>query len=182
MYPIDFLTALRIKIRDAESRQVKNKAVNVALGVAPEGEREVLGQWIANNDGAKFWLSVMNNIRNRGVEYILIAVVNGLKVIPDAINAAFPDATVQTCIVHLVRHSLHFCLWEDRKNVAKDLKRIYQATGNVEAGKAMAVFEAEWGQKYPSIASDWRRVWQEAIPFFAFSPDVGKIIYTINAI
>ena len=124
MYPIVFLDALRVKIRDAESRQVKNKAVYVALGVTPEGEREVLGLWIAANEGAKFWLSVMNNLRNRGVEDILIAVVDGLKGFPDAINAAFPEATVQTCIVHLVRHSLNFCGWKDRKTVANDLKRI----------------------------------------------------------
>ncbi len=166
MYPIVFLDALRVKIRDAESRQVKNKAVYVALGVTPEGEREVLGLWIAANEGAKFWLSVMNNLRNRGVEDILIAVVDGLKGFPDAINAAFPEATVQTCIVHLVRHSLNFCGWKDRKTVANDLKRIYQATDDVEAEKALADFEAEWGQKYPSIAPSWRRAWQEVIPFF----------------
>jgi len=182
MYPIVFLDALRVKIRDAESRQVKNKAVYVALGVTPEGEREVLGLWIAANEGAKFWLSVMNNLRNRGVEDILIAVVDGLKGFPDAINAAFPEATVQTCIVHLVRHSLNFCGWKDRKTVAKDLKRIYQATDDVEAEKALADFEAEWGQKYPSIAPSWRRAWQEVIPFFAFPPAVRKIIYTTNAI
>ena len=182
MYPIVFLDALRVKIRDAESRQVKNKAVYVALGVTPEGEREVLGLWIANNEGAKFWLSVMNNLRNRGVEDILIAVVDGLKGFPDAINAAFPETTVQTCIVHLVRHSLNFCGWKDRKVVAKDLKRIYQAIDDVEAEKALAEFEAEWGQKYPSIAPSWRRAWQEVIPFFAFPPAVRKIIYTTNAI
>lgn len=182
MYPIVFLDALRVKIRDAESRQVKNKAVYVALGVTPEGEREVLGLWIAANEGAKFWLSVMNNLRNRGVEDILIAVVDGLKGFPDAINAAFPDTTVQTCIVHLVRHSLNFCGWKDRKTVAKDLKRIYQATNDTEAEKARADFEAEWGQKYPSIAPSWRRAWQEVIPFFAFPPAVRKIIYTTNAI
>ena len=165
IYPIVFLDALRVKIRDAESRQVKNKAVYVALGVTPEGEREVLGLWIAANEGAKFWLSVMNNLRNRGVEDILIAVVDGLKGFPDAINAAFPDTSVQTCIVHLVRHSLSLCGWKDRKVVAKDLKRIYQATDDTEAEKALAAFEAEWGQKYPSIAPSWRRAWQEVIPF-----------------
>jgi putative transposase len=111
VYPIVFLDALRVKIRDAESRQVKNKAVYVALGVNPDGEREVLGWWIAVNEGAKFWLSIMNNLKNRGLEDILIAVVDGLKGFPDAINAAFPDTTVQTCIVHLVRHSLNFCGW-----------------------------------------------------------------------
>jgi len=182
MYPIVFLDALRVKIRDAESRQVKNKAVYVALGVNAEGEREVLGLWIAANEGAKFWLSVMNNLRNRGVEDILVAVVDGLKGFPEAINAAFPDTTVQTCIVHLVRHSLNFCGWKDRKIVAKDLKRIYQATDDIEAEKALADFEAEWGQKYPSIAPSWRRAWQEVIPFFAFPPAVRKIIYTTNAI
>lgn len=182
MYPIVFLDALRVKSRDAESRQVKNKAVYVALGVTPEGEREVLGLWIASNEGAKFWLSVMNNLRNRGVEDILIAVVDGLKGFPDAINAAFPETSVQTCIVHLVRHSLNFCGWKDRKAVAKDLKRIYQATNDTEAEKALADFEAEWGQKYPSIAPSWRRAWQEVIPFFAFPPAVRKIIYTTNAI
>jgi putative transposase len=182
MYPIVFLDALRVKIRYAESRQVKNKVVYVALGVTPEGEREVLGLWIANNEGAKFWLSVMNNLRNRGVEDILIAVVDGLKGFPDAINAAFPETTFQTCIVHLVRHSLNFCGWKDRKNVAKDLKRIYQGIDDVEAEKALAEFEAEGGQKYPSIAPSWRRAWQEVIPFFAFPPAVRKIIYTTNAI
>ena len=195
IYPIVFLDALRVKIRDTESRQVKNKAVYVALGVTPEGEREVLGLWIANNEGAKFWLSMMNNLRNRGVDDILIAVVpsrackimhcrarDGLKGFPDAINAAFPDTTVQTCIVHLVRHSLNFCGWKDRKEVAKDLKRIYQATDDTEAEKALADFESEWGTKYPSIAPSWQRAWQEVIPFFAFPPAVRKIIYTTNAI
>jgi len=112
----------------------------------------------------------MNNLRNRGLEDILIAVVDGLKGFPDAINAAFPDTTVQTCIVHLVRHSLNFCGWRDRKAVAKDLKRIYQAVNDGEAAKALDYFEAEWGDKYPSIAPSWRRAWQEVIPFFAFPP------------
>ena len=182
VYPIVFPDALRVKIRDAESRQVKNKAVYVALGVTPEGEREVPGLWIADNEGAKFWLSVMNNLKNRGLEDILIAVVDGLKGFPDAINAAFPDTTVQTCIVHLVRHSLNFCGWKDRKAVAKDLKLIYQAVDDGEAAKALDDFEAEWGDKYPSIAPSWRRAWQEVIPFFAFPPAVRKIIYTTNAI
>ena len=181
MYPIVFLDALRVKIRDAESRQFKNKAVYVALGVTPDGEREVLGLWIANNEGAKFWLSVMNNLKNRGLEDIMIAVVDGLKGFPDAINAAFTETTVQTCIVHLVRHSLTFCGWKDPKEVAKSLKRIYQATDDIQAAKALDDFEAEWGNKYPSIAPSWRRAWQEVIPFFAFPPDVRKIIYTTNA-
>jgi len=185
VYPIVFLDALRVKIRDAESRQVKNKAVYVALGVTPEGEREVLGLWIAANEGAKFWLSIMNNLKNRGLEDILIAVVDGLKGFPDAINAAYPNTTVQTCIVHLVhlvRHSLNFCGWKDRKEVAKSLKVIYQAVDDEAAAKALDDFEEKWGPKYPSIAPSWRRAWQEVIPFFAFPPDVRKIIHTTNAI
>ena len=182
MYPIVFLDALRVKIRDAESRQVKNKAVYVALGVTPEGEREVLGLWVANNEGAKFWLSVMNNLRNRGVEDILIAVVDGLKGFPDAITAAFPDTAVQTCIVHLVRHSLNFCAWKDRKEVAADLRRIYSAPTADQAGLELDAFEEKWAGKYASIAPAWRRAWQEVIPFFAFDPAIRKIIYTTNAI
>ena len=182
MYPIVFLDALRVKIRDAESRQVKNKAVYVALGVNAEGEREVLGLWIAANEGAKFWLSVMNNLRNRGVEDILIAVVDGLKGFPDAINAAFPDTTVQTCIVHLVRHSLNFCAWKDRKAVAVDLRAIYGAVTADQAAAQLDAFEEKWAGKYASIAPAWRRAWQEVIPFFAFDPAIRKIIYTTNAI
>ena len=182
MYPIVFLDALRVKIRDAESRQVKNKAVYIAYGVTSEGDREVLGLWVANTEGAKFWLSVMNNLKNRGLEDILIAVVDGLKGFPEAINAAYPDTTVQTCIVHLVRHSLNFCGWKDRKEVAKDLRQIYQATDDKNAEKALDLFEGKWGDKYPSIAPSWRRAWQEVIPFFVFPPAVRKIIYTTNAI
>jgi len=127
MYPIVMFDALRVKIRDADSRTVKNKAVYVALGVSRDGVREVLGLWIAENEGAKFWLSVMNELKNRGLTDILIAVVDGLKGFPEAITAAFPDTTVQTCIVHLTRHSLNFCGWKDRKAVAADLRLIYSA-------------------------------------------------------
>lgn len=123
-HPIVIFDALRVKIRDADSRMVKNKAVYIALGVTRDGEREVLGLWIADNEGAKFWLSVMNELRNRGVQDILIAVVDGLKGFPEAITAAFPDTTVQTCIVHLIRHSMNFCSWKDRKAVAADLRPI----------------------------------------------------------
>jgi len=145
VYPIVFLDALRVKIRDADSRQVKNKAVYVALGVTPEGEREVLGLWIAANEGAKFWLSIMNNLKNRGLEDILIAVVDGLKGFPDAINAAYPDTTVQTCIVHLVRHSLNFCGWKNRKEVAKSLKHIYRAVDDETAAKARGRIRGRMG-------------------------------------
>lgn len=182
MYPIVIFDALRVKIRDADSRMVKNKAVYVALGVTRDGLREVLGLWVADNEGAKFWLSVMNELRNRGVQDVLIAVVDGLKGFPEAITAAFPQATVQTCIVHLVRHSLNFCAWKDRKSVAADLRRIYEAPTADQAAIALDAFEAAWGDKYASIAPAWRRAWEEVTPFFAFPPAVRKIIYTTNAI
>jgi len=182
MYPIVMFDALRVKIRDADSRTVKNKAVYVALGVSKDGVREVLGLWIAENEGAKFWLSVMNELKNRGLADILIAVVDGLKGFPDAITAAFPDTTVQTCIVHLTRHSLNFCGWKDRKAVAADLRLIYSAATADLAADALDAFEEKWGEKFPSIAPAWRRAWQEVIPFFAFDPAIRKIIYTTNAI
>ena len=195
MYPIVIFDALRVKIRDADSRMVKNKAVYVALGVSRDGVREVLGLWIAENEGAKFWLSVMNELKNRGTQDILIAVVpshglranhcrvtDGLKGFPEAITAAFPDAMFQTCIVHLVRHSLNFCSWKDRKTVAADLRRIYGATNADQAAEELDAFEKRWAGKYPSIAPAWRRAWAEVIPFFAFDPAIRKIIYTTNAI
>ena len=182
MYPIVIFDALRVKIRDADSRMVKNKAVYVALGVSRDGVREVLGLWVADNEGAKFWLSVMTELKNRGVEDILIAVVDGLKGFPEAVTAAFPDTTVQTCIVHLVRHSLNFCAWKDRKVVAADLRLIYGATTVDQAAAELDAFEEKWAGKYASIAPAWRRAWQEVIPFFAFDPEIRKIIYTTNAI
>ena len=182
MYPVVIFDALRVKIRDADSRMVKNKAVYVALGVSRDGVREVLGLWIAENEGARFWLSVMNELKNRGMQDILIAVVDGLKGFPEAITAAFPDAMVQTCIVHLVRHSLNFCSWKDRKVVAADLRRIYQAATADLAADELDAFEEKWAEKYPSIAPAWRRAWQEVIPFFTFDPAIRKIIYTTNAI
>ncbi len=185
MYPIVIFDALRVKIRDADSRMVKNKAVYIALGVSRDGVREVLGLWIADNEGAKFWLSVMNELKNRGVQDILIAVVDGLKGFPEAITAAFAQTTVQTCIVHLVRHSLNFCsqkLWKDRKGVATDLRRIYSAATADQAADELDAFEKKWAGKYASIAPAWRRAWQEVIPFFAFDPAIRKIIYTTNAI
>ena len=182
MYPIVIFDALRVKIRDADSRSVKNKAVYVALGISRDGQREVLGLWIAENEGAKFWLSVMNEMKNRGVQDILIAVVDGLKGFPEAITAAFPETVVQTCIVHLVRHSLSFCSWKDRKAVAADLRRIYGAATADMAARELDDFEEKWAGKYASIAPAWRRAWQEVIPFFAFDPAIRKIIYTTNAI
>lgn len=154
----------------------------VALGVNRDGLREVLGLWIADNEGAKFWLSVMNELKNRGVQDVLIAVVDGLKGFPEAITAAFPEAAVQTCIVHLVRHSQNFCASKDRKAVAVDLRAIYGAVTADQAAVQLDAFEGKWVGKYASTAPAWRRVWQEVIPFFAFDPAIRKIIYTTNAI
>lgn len=190
MYPIVIFDALRVKIRDADSRMVKNpdsrmvknKAVYVALGVTRDGVREVLGLWIADNEGAKFWLSVMNELKARGVQDILIAVVDGLKGFPEAINAAFPETIGQTCIVHLVRHSLNFCSWKDRKAVAARLREVYGAETAEAARDALEAFDAEWGRQYPSIAQAWRRAWEQVIPFFAFSPQIRRVIYTTNAV
>ena len=145
MYPIVIFDALRVKIRDGDSRMVKNKAVYIALGVTREGDREVLGLWIADNEGAKFWLSVMNDLRNRGVEDILIAVVDGLKGFPEAITTAFPETMVQTCIVHLIRHSMNVCSWKDRRLVAADLRPIYEAPTAKEAGRQLDAFEGKGG-------------------------------------
>ncbi|MFT9166295.1 MAG: IS256 family transposase [Komagataeibacter saccharivorans] len=181
VYPVVFFDALRVKIRDESV--VRNKAVHIALGVRADGTKEVLGLWIEQNEGAKFWLRVMNELRHRGVEDILLAVVDGLKGFPDAIRAVFPEALVQTCIVHLLRHSLDFVAWKDRKSVATALKDIYRAV-DAEAGKAaLAAFaESSWGRKYVAIVQSWERAWEEVIPFYAFPAEVRKLIYTTNAI
>ncbi|GAN98100.1 transposase [Komagataeibacter europaeus NBRC 3261] len=181
VYPVVFFDALRVKIRDESV--VRNKAVHIALGVRADGTKEVLGLWIEQNEGAKFWLRVMNELRHRGVEDILLAVVDGLKGFPDAIRAVFPEALVQTCIVHLLRHSLDFVAWKDRKSVATALKDIYRAV-DAEAGKtALAAFaESSWGRKYAAIVQSWERAWEEVIPFYAFPAEVRKLVYTTNAI
>jgi putative transposase len=181
LYPLVFFDAIRVKIRDEGA--VRNKAVYVALGVRPDGAKEILGLWIEQNEGAKFWLRVMNELKNRGAEDVLIAIVDGLKGFPDAITAVFPQAQVQTCIVHLIRHSLAFVSYKDRKAVAAALKIIYRAK-DAEAGHAALDDFAEglWNKKYPAIAPAWRRAWTEVIPFYAFPDEVRKIIYTTNAI
>jgi putative transposase len=180
-YPLVFFDALRVKVRD--EGLVRNKAVHIALGVRGDGAKEILGMWLEQNEGAKFWLRVMNELRNRGVEDILIAVVDGLKGFPDAINAAFPQTTVQTCIVHLLRQSLDFVSYKDRKPIATALKDIYRAIDTVAAEAALTAFEdGPWGQKYPAIGQSWRRAWNEVIPFYAFPAEVRRILYTTNAI
>jgi putative transposase len=181
VYPLVFFDALRIKIRD--EGLVRNKAVYIALGVRADGTKEILGLWLEQNEGAKFWLRVMNEMKNRGVEDILIAIVDGLKGFPEAIVAVFPEAMVQTCIVHLLRHSLDFVSYKDRKAVAAALKGVYHAVDAAAGEAALTAFEAgAWGQKYPAIAQSWRRAWAEVVPFYAFHPDVRRLIYTTNAI
>lgn len=181
VYPVVFFDALRVKIRD--EGLVRNKAVHVALGVKGDGTKEVLGLWLEQNEGAKFWLRVMNELRNRGVEDVLLAVVDGLKGFPEAILAVFPDAQVQTCIVHLLRHSLDFVSFKDRKAVATALKDIYRALDATAAATALDEFEAgEWGRKYPAIVQSWRRAWGEVVPFYAFALEVRRLLYTTNAI
>lgn len=181
VYPIVFFDALRVKIRDEGF--VRNKAVHIALGVRADGTKEILGLWLEQNEGAKFWLRVMNEIKHRGVEDVLLAIVDGLKGFPEAIVAVFPDATVQTCIVHLLRHSLDFTSYKDRKAVAAALKDIYRATDAAAAEKALTAFEeSEWGRRYAAIGQSWRRAWAEVVPFYAFPEQVRKMIYTTNAI
>jgi putative transposase len=181
LYPLIFFDAIRIKVRDEGT--VRNKAVYVALGVRPDGTKEVLGLWIEQSEGAKFWLRVMNELKGRGVEDVLIAIVDGLKGFPEAITAVFPQAQIQTCVVHLIRHSLAFVSYKDRRAVAATLKQIYKAK-DADAGKAALedFSEGRWGKKYPAIAQSWRRNWSEVIPFFAFPDEVRRIIYTTNAI
>ena len=180
-YPLVFFDAIRVKIRD--EGMVRNKAIHIALGVRADGRKEVLGLWIEQNEGAKFWLRVMNELKNRGVDDIMLAVVDGLKGFPDAITAVFPDAVVQTCIVHLLRNSMDFVSWKDRKPLATALKSIYRAVDAKAAEEALTAFEAsEWGMRYPAISQSWRRAWAEVIPFFAFPNEVRRIIYTTNAI
>ncbi len=181
VYAIVFFDALRVKIRDEGA--VRNKAVYLAIGVRCSGHKEILGLWIEQSEGAKFWLRVMSELKNRGTQDILIAVVDGLKGFPEAIESVFPHAEIQTCIVHLIRYSMQFASWKERKAIAKALKPIYQAETAELAGERLAEFDAgEWGQKYPAIAQAWRRKWEQVIPFFAFAPAVRRIIYTTNAI
>jgi putative transposase len=181
VYPLVFFDAIRVKIRDEGF--VRNKAVYIALGILPDGNKEILGIWIEQTEGAKFWLRVMNELKNRGIGDILIAVVDGLKGFPEAITAVFPQTVVQTCIVHLIRHSLDFVSWKDRKPAVAALRAIYRAR-DAEAGlKALEDFDAgPWGRRYPAIAQSWRRNWSQIVPFFAFPESVRRIIYTTNAI
>ena len=181
LYPVVFFDALRVKIR--EDAVVRNKAIYLALGVLPDGTRDILGRWIENTEGAKFWMKVFNDLKTRGVADILIAVTDGLKGMPEALSAVFPATTLQTCIVHLIRNSLDYARWKDRKALAAAIKPIYTAAS---AEAAMAELEAfaqgPWGDKFPTVAAAWRRAWDRVIPFFAFPPAIRRVIYTTNAI
>ncbi|HEX8312803.1 MAG TPA: IS256 family transposase [Chthoniobacteraceae bacterium] len=180
-YPLVFFDAIRVKIRDEGF--VRNKAVYIALGILPDGTKEILGIWIEQTEGARFWLRVMNELKNRGVADILIAVVDGLKGFPEAINAVFPQTIVQTCIVHLIRNSMSFASWKDRKAIAQGLRSVYRAETPAAGLVALDAFEeGHWGRKYPAITQSWRRHWDQVIPFFAFPEGVRRIIYTTNAI
>ncbi len=181
MYPVIFFDALRVKIR--EDGVVRNKAVYLALGVLSDGTRDVLGLWIEQTEGAKFWLKVFNELKTRGVHDILIAVVDGLTGLADAIETAFPRTTVQTCIVHLIRNSLAYVNWKQRKPLAAALRPVYTALSADAARDALHTFAASpWGQQHPTIVNSWERAWAQVTPFFAFPPAVRKLIYTTNAI
>jgi putative transposase len=181
LYPLVFLDAIRVKVRDEGT--VRNKAVHVALGVRPDGAKEVLGLWIEQTEGAEFWLRVVNELRDRGVQDILIAVVDGLRGFPEAIAAVFPRTQVQACVVHLIRASLDFVSYKDRRAVAAALKDVYRAR-DAEAGRAAldGFADGPWGRRYPAIAQPWRRHWAEVVPFYAFPAEVRRIVYTTNAI
>ena len=181
MYPVVFFDALRVKIR--EDAVVRSKAVFLALGVRSDGSRDILGLWIEQTEGAKFWLKVFNDLKLRGCEDILIAVTDGLKGMAEALEAVYPHTTLQTCIVHLLRNSLGYASARDRKGLADALKPIYQAVSAEAAEAALEAFaEGEWGQRFPTITLSWRRAWAQVIPFFAFPPEVRRVIYTTNAI
>ena len=180
-YAIIFFDAMRVKIRN--EGLVSNRAVYLAIGLRCFGHKEILGLWIEQTEGAKFWLRVMTELRSRGVQDILIAVVDGLKGFPEAITSVFPQTVVQTCIVHLIRFAMHFATWKERRLIGAALRPIYQAESAAAAQARLEEFDrGSWGRKYPAIAQSWRRNWEQVIPFFAFAPEVRTILYTTNAI
>ena len=180
VWPIVYLDALVLKVKSHGT--VRNKSVYMALGINMRGTKEVLGLWMADNEGAKFWLHVITELRNRGVQDILIACCDGLKGFPEAIESVFPQTVVQTCIVHMIRHSLRLVSWSRRKEVAGDLKAVYSADTVDQAEIALEAFEAKWDDKYPSIGRSWRSNWERITPFFAYQQDIRRAIYTTNAI
>ena len=180
IYGLMFLDALYVKMR--HEGRVENRAVYVAIGVDLEGRKDVLGLWTSSNEGAKFWLGVLTELKNRGVKDVLIACVDGLKGFPQAVETVFPETRVQLCIVHLVRASLNYVNWKERKQVAADLKAIYRAASERQAAQELTEFMAQWGDRYPSIGKLWKENWERVIPFFEFAPEVRRLIYTTNAV
>jgi len=180
IYPIVYLDALHVKSR--QDGRIQNQAVYLAIGINMEGMKEVLGMWLSRNEGAKFWLNVITEIRNRGVQDIFIACVDGLKGFPEAIETVYPETQVQLCIVHMVRNSLKYVSWKQRKAVAKDLKQIYASTTTDEALLALESFSETWDKQYPTISKSWRANWDNLIPFFDYPAEIRKVIYTTNAI
>ena len=180
VYPIVYLDCIVLKIR--QDKQVINKSVYLALGVSMEGHKELLGMWISENEGAKFWLNVLTELQNRGLQDILIACVDGLKGFPDAINSAYPNTRIQLCIVHMVRNSVRYVPWKDYKAVTADLKRIYQSATEDEALLALDQFSDSWDAKYPQISRSWRSHWHNLNTLFSYPPEIRKAIYTTNAI
>jgi putative transposase len=180
VYPIVYLDCIVLKIR--QDKRVINKAIYLALGVNMEGHKELLGMWLSENEGAKFWLSVLTELQNRGVKDILIACVDGLKGFPDAINAVYPQTQIQLCIVHMVRNSVKYVPWKDYKVVTADLKKIYQATTEESALQSLNDFSDKWDEKYPKISQSWHLHWENLNTLFNYPPDIRKAIYTTNAI
>jgi len=181
MYPVVFFDALRVKIRDESV--VRSKAVYLALAVLPDGTRDILGIWIEQTEGAKFWLKVFNDLKTRGCADILIAVTDGLTGMSDALAVAYPATTLQTCVVHLIRNSVASASWKDRKGLAVALRAVYTAASAEAARAALDAFaDGPWGRRFPMIATLWRRAWEHVIPFFAFPPEVRRVIYTTNAL
>jgi putative transposase len=181
MYPVVFFDALRVKIRDEAT--VRSKAIYLALAVLPDGTRDILGVWIEQTEGAKFWMKVFSDLKTRGCDDILIAVTDGLKGMSEALAAVYPATTLQTCIVHLIRHSLDFANWKERTPMATALRPIYTAPTAEAAGAALDEFErGPWGRKFPTVVASWRRAWTHVIPFFAFPPEVRRLIYTTNSL
>jgi putative transposase len=180
IYPIVYLDALYVKMRD--NGHVQNRAVYVAIGVNMEGCKEVLGLWTSANEGAKFWLQVLTEMRNRGVLDIFVACIDGLKGFPEAVEAVYRNTQVQLCIVHLVRHCLNYVSWKQRKEVARDLRPIYAAPTAEAAALELERFAGKWDATHPTISQVWRRNWERVIPFFAFPPEIRKVIYTTNAV
>jgi putative transposase len=181
LYPVVFFDALRVKIRDEAT--VCSKAIYLALAVRPDGSRDILGIWIEQTEGAKFWMKVFTDLKTRGCQDLLIAVTDGLKGMSEALAAVYPATTLQTCIVHLIRHSLDFANWKERRPLAAALRPIYTAASAETAHAHLDAFErGPWGKKFPTVLASWRRAWTQVIPFFAFPPDVRRIIYTTNAL